>query len=164
MAWREGRCADNAGNKAQFQARVDAAAPAPGVLAYAQAPIVDKASQATASWLPVGWVAIAPRAEYPRMERGKVLRAIDARPAWVISCFYIHRHWRRRGLQRLLIEAACDYARSQGAELVEAYPQEPKSEVSGTFFWTGTAGAFLAAGFSEVARNTPARPVMRRVL
>ena len=45
----------------------------------------------------------------------------------------------------------------------EGYPVEPKSgkALASAFAWTGLAPAFLRAGFQEVARRSPTRPIMR---
>ncbi|MFQ5789402.1 MAG: hypothetical protein ACE5JI_02900 [Acidobacteriota bacterium] len=75
------------------------------------------------------------------------------------------RPWRRRGLTRKLLKAAVEYARSQGAPIVEGYPIEPKKEdVPDLFAWTGFAATFRKAGFREVARRSETRPIMRRRL
>jgi GNAT superfamily N-acetyltransferase len=124
----------------------------PGLLAYA-------------GDTPVGWCAIAPRATYPTLQRSTVLGPVDDKPVWSIACFYIHRKHRRQGLTRALIDAALRYAAGQGARLVEAYPVEPPTEkiASGSAF-TGLASTFRDAGFVEVARRSPTRPIMRRAV
>ena len=46
--------------------------------------------------------------------------------------------------------------------IVEGYPIEPrKPEMPPVFAWTGVAAAFHRAGFTEVARRSETRPVMR---
>ena len=61
-----------------------------------------------------------------------------------------------------MLRAAGEFAASQGARIVEGYPVEPKSEkMPDVFAWTGTAAAFRAAGYEEVARGSPTRPIMR---
>jgi hypothetical protein len=50
----------------------------------------------------------------------------------------------------------------QRGKVVEAYPVEPKSnDMPAAFAWTGLASAYRAAGFSEVARRSETRPIMR---
>ena len=67
------------------------------------------------------------------------------------------------GVSTELLRAATEYAKSQGAELMEGYPVEPKSEkdIPPAFAWTGIPKAFIRAGFKEVARRSPSRPIMR---
>ena len=64
-----------------------------------------------------------------------------------------------------LLEAAVDYARKHGAKIVEGYPVDPKqSEMPDVFAYTGLVSAFRRAGFTEAARRSQSRPVMRRIL
>ena len=126
--------------------------PPPGVLAY-------RGGDA------VGWCAVAPRDEYPRLARSRAMRPVDDRPVWSVVCLFVSRPFRRRGLSAALLRAAADFAAGSGAEVVEGYPVEPRSgSIPDVFAWTGTASAFRRAGFTEVARWLPGRPVMRRLL
>ncbi|MEO3845544.1 MULTISPECIES: GNAT family N-acetyltransferase [unclassified Streptomyces] len=73
----------------------------------------------------VGWVGIGDRAEYPRLQRSPVTRALDDTPVWVITCLFVIRGHRRRGLQTKMISAACDFAAEHGRHTVEAFPVAP---------------------------------------
>ena len=81
---------------------------------------------------------------------------------WVIACFYVRKGHRRQGITARLISAAVSYARSAGAPAVEAYPLD--GEVSPSSTATGYVSTFRAAGFTEVARRSPERPIMRLAL
>ncbi len=111
----------------------------------------------------IGWCAIAPRYRYLTLSRSRILKPIDARDCWSISCLFIEKTYRKRGVSVRLIHAASEYAKSQGAKLVEGYPVEPKSEkaILPAFAWTGIPKAFESAGFKEVNRRSPTRPIMR---
>lgn len=141
-------------NKAALRELVTLAAPAPGLLAYAP--------DATNEIRCVGWIAVAPRAEYTRMRTSRAMAAVNSTPVWSVSCLFVHRDFRRLGLSSALIEAAASYALSHGAPCVEAYPHEPKKSTAAAFIFLGTRSAFERAGFQEVARHTPGRPIMRR--
>lgn len=112
----------------------------------------------------VGWISFAPRLDFPRLERSRTLKRVDAQPVWSIVCFFIHRKARRHGMTRALIDAAVRFASDQGAAIVEAYPvdRSPDPVESGDF--TGPLQSFLDAGFSEVARFSPKRPIVRKYL
>lgn len=111
---------------------------------------------------PIGWVSIAPRDQFSRLERSRILKPVDDLPVWSIVCLFVHRHYRRRGVSKGLITAAADHARSQGASLVEAYAVEPKKdEMPDTFAYHGLASAYSSCGFKEVARRSETRPIMR---
>jgi len=111
---------------------------------------------------PAGWCALAPREKYIRLENSRVLRPIDDQPVWSVSCFFIAKPYRRKGLSAKLLKAALAYARRDGAKIVEAYPVEPKDDkMPDVFAWTGILSSFIAAGFTEQKRHSPARPIVR---
>lgn len=113
---------------------------------------------------PVGWCAVAPRTEFPRFARSRYWQPLDAEPVWSIVCFYVAREQRGQGVATHLLAAAVDHAAAQGARIVEAYPKEPDERLADSSVYTGTAAMFRAAGFEEVARRHPLRPLMRRRL
>ena len=91
------------------------------------------------------------------------MRSPDDRPAWSVVCLFVAREHRRSGVSVALLRGAADFAATCGAKLIEGYPVEPRSgSMPDVFAWTGTAAAFRAAGFREVARAFPGRPIMRR--
>ena len=112
---------------------------------------------------PVGWCALAPREHYPALGRSRVLKPVDDRPCWSVSCLFVHRDYRGRGVSVQLLRAAIAHVRGKGGTLVEGYPVEPKGDkaIPPVFAWTGVPRAFEAAGFVEVARGSPTRPIMR---
>jgi GNAT superfamily N-acetyltransferase len=136
-------------NRRAFQKLVATGA-ATGVLAYLEGE-------------PVGWCAVAPRRDYVRLAGSRVLKPVDDRPVWSVTCFYVAKTHRRRGLTEQLLNAAVAYARKNGGKIVEGYPHDPPvGEMPDAFAYTGFLSAFRKAGFKEVARRSPARPVMRR--
>jgi len=135
-------------NKLAMKAIVDSGE-VPGIIAYHY----DKA---------VGWCAIAPRSSYSALSRSRILKPVDDRPCWSVSCFFIDKSFRKKGVSTKLLQAAVEYAESQGATLVEGYPVEPKKGTTADVFaYTGLASAFRKAGFKEVARRSETRPIMR---
>lgn len=124
---------------------------APGLLAY------DDDS-------PVGWVSIGPREDFEALRRSPVAKPVDDRPVWSIVCFFVDRRARGRGVAARLLDAAVGYARSNGATLVEAYPIDKEVRSDNEVAFVGTKPMFDRAGFHEVARRTPTRPLMRRAV
>ena len=137
-----------AGNRAALR-RIVRRGEEPGILAYADGQ-------------PVGWCAVAPREEYPRLDRSRVLARLDEKQVWSISCLFVARPWRKRGVSGALIESAVAHARSRGAKIVEGYPVDPAALQADAFVWTGIASAYERAGFREMERRSPTRPIMRR--
>ena len=110
---------------------------------------------------PVGWVALAPRTEYPKLRRSPIAKPVDEQPVWSIVCFVVPSEWRGRGVASVLLREAIDYARSQGATVLEGYPVDKAERSSDNWLWNGTKSMFDKAGFTEVARRRPERPVVR---
>jgi 3-methyladenine DNA glycosylase AlkD len=90
------------------------------------------------------------------------LKPIDAQPVWSVVCFFMRKGWRRQGHSLALLQAAIEFARGQGASILEGYPIEPaKPSYPATWAWTGFVSTFRQAGFNEAARNSPTRPIFR---
>lgn len=114
---------------------------------------------------PVGWIAFAPREEYKRLETSRVLKPVDQKPVWSVVCFFINKDYRRKGLTVELLREAGKHAKKNGAKILEGYPVDPKTKnYAPVFAYTGLASAFKKAGFSEVARRSETRPIMRKIL
>jgi len=114
---------------------------------------------------PVAWCSVAPRERFPALGRSRVLKKLDDEPVWSISCFFIHRDYRKKGLSGRILEAVIKYVKEQGGKIVEGYPVEPKKgKTADVFAWTGLASFFKKAGFVESARHSETRPIMRYYL
>jgi len=152
MYWRLSRSEFEAnkgeGNRKMMRELLDADE-APGILAYADGQ-------------PIGWCALAPRQAYPTLGRSRVLKPVDNQAVWSITCFFVAKVFRRKGVTTQLLKAAVDHAARRGAYIVEGYPIEPTQDfVPPVFAYTGLASSFHQAGFVEVARRSETRPIMR---
>jgi GNAT superfamily N-acetyltransferase len=112
--------------------------------------------------LAVGWCQLTPRDMVPQLDRTWRLKRVDDVPVWSISCFYIRKVYRRRGVTAALIEGALAAAKRAKAPALEAYPLD--ADLTGSSSWTGYASTFARAGFKIVARHLPPRPIMRHNL
>jgi GNAT superfamily N-acetyltransferase len=111
---------------------------------------------------PVGWCAIAPRENYPKLENSKVWKRIDGNPVWSITCFFIAKPYRRKGLSLELIKGAVNFCRTNGVKIIESYPVVPyRDNIPDAFAWTGFPNVFEKAGFVVAERRSPSKPVMR---
>ena len=114
---------------------------------------------------PVAWCSVAPREDFPVLQRSRVLKPVDDQPVWAVVCFFIDRAHRHRGVAVAMLKAAVRYVKQQGGRVVEGYPVEPKKEtIPDAFAWTGLKSLFERAGFTEVLRRSPTRPIMRCVI
>ncbi len=116
---------------------------------------------------PIAYVGVAPRDEFVRLQRSRILYPVDDRPVWSVVCFFIHRRHRNKGIAHEMLRAAIEYAAERGAEWIEGYPKDVSERSAGAAAaYPGVPGMFERAGFREVARRTPSgsnrpRPIMR---
>ena len=134
-------------NRAELKALVDAGKP-PGLIGYR-------------GKVPVGWVSLGPREEYSKLKRSSVMKPVDDQPVWSVICFVVPTEYRRQGVARALLDGAVAYARRNGAKLLEAYPVDQPGDVNDDCMWFGAKSMYDRAGFEEVARRKPQRPVVR---
>jgi GNAT superfamily N-acetyltransferase len=145
------RCSGD-GNRDALRQIVEEADVPPGVLAYLDG-------------TPAGWCAVAPRHEYTRIARSRTLKPVDDQPAWSIVCFFVAKHARGSGVTHRLLDAAIRFAAKHGAKLIEGYPVDPSlGPVTPDAAYHGLQPLFERAGFTESARRSAKRPIMRRRL
>ena len=124
----------------------------PGILAYKDG-------------VPIAWCSVAPREDFPVLDRSPVLKRVDGKPVWSIVCFFIAKGYRHQGLSTKVLRAAVDYAVRNGARIVEGYPIEPKKDSAPDIYaFTGMLSTFQKAGFVEIVRRSESRPIMRYYL
>jgi len=114
--------------------------------------------------VPVAWVSLGPRDDFPKLRRSPIMKPVDDLPVWSIVCFFVDRDARGRGLAARMLDAAIDFARAQGARLIEAYPVDADTQRDPDSMFFGAKSMYDRAGFREVARRRPARAVVRRPL
>lgn len=144
------------GARRLFEERVKQGPP-PGVLAYTG----DKA---------VGWLQVGPRAHIPEWNNPRrASTPLPDAPAedernWAASCFFVRRGFRGKGVTGALLDGAVDFARQSGARLIEAAAMENREKRSAEGLYVGPETVFQRAGFVEVARQKPGRPLLRLML
>lgn len=154
MFWKlRGKAFDEAtGDTArQMQKSVVDSKVVPGLLAYADG-------------YPIAWIAVEPRSAYPKLAHSRVLKPVDDEEVWSVTCFFVAKKYRRQGVTVELLKAATDYVKKQGGKIIEGYPTDVQKDMPAPFVYTGTVSAFQQAGFKEVARYAPTRPIFRYVI
>ena len=145
------------GNRGALRREIAQATVPPGLIAFA-------------GDHPVGWTRVGPRSGFPAVSGNRALaKVLTADPgAWWVTCFAVDSRHRRSGVGSALLKAAAGFARDHGATAVEGHPVDvaalSAARVSGSAIYTGTLAMFAAAGFSEIGRTYPTRPVMRLLL
>jgi len=127
---------------------------APGVLAY-------DGGQA------VGWCAIQPRETLLPLAKSRILKPVDDQPVWSIVCYFVAKTARRQGVMQALLRGAIEYARQNGATIVEGYPLDMQSapldgkKLTGYSGFMGIASVYRELGFVEVGRASETQMIMR---
>ena len=150
MYWRLGgayREAPRGANREALRQIVNRGSP-PGLLAFG-------------GDLPVGWCQLTPRDALPWLDRMWWFQRVDDEPVWSISCFFVRRAYRRQGVMSQLIASALKTAKRAKAPALEAYPVDKPGRTADGSMWFGAKSMFDAAGFEEIARRKPTRPVVR---
>jgi len=142
-------------NRGALYQEINHAVVPPGLIAYADG-------------RPVGWTRVGPRHGFPGVRENRSLAKVlsgDDPGVWWVTCFAVDRQYRRSGIGAALLQSAVAFARDHGATAVEGHPVDAAgltaARVAGSALYTGTMAMFIAAGFVEVCRTYPTRPVMR---
>jgi len=124
----------------------------PGILAYHEGK-------------PVGWCAVAPREVYVRLLTSRVLKPLDVKPVWSVSCLFILKPYRRQGISSKLLKTAAEFVKKKGGKIVEGYPVIPYSgQMPDAFAWTGLPACYENAGFKVAGSWSSKRPIVRKYL
>jgi GNAT superfamily N-acetyltransferase len=89
------------------------------------------------------------------------MKPVDDEPVWSVICFVVPAEFRHQGVATALLQGAIAYARKRGARLLEAYPIDKKARGRDDWLWHGAKSMYDKAGFFEVARRRPERPIVR---
>jgi len=113
---------------------------------------------------PVGWCSFGPRRDFPVLESSRAYKRDDISDVWSVTCFFIHRKWRGKGLARGLLNAAIDIMKRHSVRIVEGYPVTQTKDgrrIGSSLAWTGPLKIFEEFGFETVQSENPLRPLVR---
>ena len=99
--------------------------------------------------LAVAWCQYGPPDELPNIYHRKEYEAgLERLPDYRLTCFFVDRRYRRKGMAAIALQGALDLIAQAGGGVVEAYPQETDGkQVSATFLYSATRSMFEQAGF-----------------
>jgi hypothetical protein len=111
----------------------------------------------------VAWCEYGSPQELPNMKHRKEYEAgQDLLPDYRITCFFVGRGYRRKGLAVMALGGALDLIAQAGGGVVEAYPHDTRGKkTSGSFLYNGTRSLFEKAGFTYNRPKGQSNCVMR---
>jgi hypothetical protein len=116
---------------------------------------------------PVGWVQYGPRPELPRIDGSRTYRGLSldskGRRLWRITCFFVDRNNRRKGVAGFGLNAALASIKKKGGGMVEGYPST-KPAKGASLMWSGTVSMFEGAGFDIASQLGKSSVVMRKIV
>jgi GNAT superfamily N-acetyltransferase len=87
------------------------------------------------------------------------------RPITALTCFFVDRNYRRKGVAAVALRGALDLIAKAGGGVVEAYPQDTLGKrTSASFLYNGTRSLFERAGFGYERSKGKNHCVMRRTV
>jgi len=116
---------------------------------------------------PVGWCQYGRQDELPRIDARRTYRkaapAVRVTNLWRITCFFVDRDHRGRGVAKIALHAALESIKKQGGGIVEAFPVVSKKMAAvPEWRWFGTPGMFQKEGFQRVGPLGTSGVLMRK--
>lgn len=98
----------------------------------------------------VGWCEYGSPDELPTIYHRKEYEAgLDPLPDYRITCFFVDRDYRRKGVAAVALRGAIELIAQGGGGIVEGYPQDTAGKkISASFLYNGTRSLFEQEGFS----------------
>ena len=114
----------------------------------------------------VGWGQFGSPDEVPAIKNRKAYEAaLDRLPNWRLTCFFVGKGHRGKGVAEAAVAGAIEEIARLGGGIVEGYPEDVSGrKASGSFLWSGTLGMFERHGFEPVRKIGKHKWVVRRVV
>jgi ribosomal protein S18 acetylase RimI-like enzyme len=115
----------------------------------------------------VAWCQYGTPEELPNMKHRKDYESAgDPPPDYRLTCIFIDRDYRRKGLTWIALNGALDLIAQAGGGVVEGYPQDLSDgrRVGNSFLYNSTRALYERAGFSYVRPKGKNHTVMRRTV
>ncbi len=118
---------------------------------------------------PIGWCQYGVKDELPRIDAGRGYRKVEpevgAEKLWRITCFFVDKEHRGKGVAKIALHAALESIKKKGGGIVEAYPVVSKKMAAvPEWRWFGTPSMFRREKFKPVAPLGTSGLLMRRTI
>ena len=97
----------------------------------------------------VGWCQFGPPDELPRIHNERAYLAADpVLPDWRITCFFVGKGYRGKGVATAALAGAIEQIRRLGGGRIEGYPEATEGrKASSAFLFNGALSTFTKLGF-----------------
>lgn len=115
----------------------------------------------------VAWCEYGTPEELPNLHhRKQYLAEADDLPDYRLTCIFIDKAYRRKGLSAVALQGALDLIAQAGGGSVEGYPQDLSDgrRVGSSFLYNGTRALYERAGFAYLRKKGLNHTVMQRVV
>ena len=116
----------------------------------------------------VAWAQYGTPGELPNLHHRKQYEAeADVFPDYRITCIFVDKRYRRRGMTALALQGALALIAEAGGGVVEGYPHEialDAKRLSASFLYNATRTVYERAGFDYIRPKGMKNCVMRRTV
>jgi ribosomal protein S18 acetylase RimI-like enzyme len=114
----------------------------------------------------VGWCQFGQADTLPRIKHKRQYDSeLTALPDWRITCFFVDRDYRGKGIASIALEGALNEITRLGGGTVESYPEDVAGRsTSGSFLYNAALSIFERQGFQRIRRLGKHHWVVRKVV
>jgi len=113
----------------------------------------------------IAWAQYGPPGELPNIHHRKEYEeTLDKLPDYRITCIFVDKKYRRKGVTAIALGGAIDLIAEAGGGLVEGYPHDTTDGRKVSVLYNTTRSLYERAGFSYVRAKGKRNCVMRRVV
>ena len=114
----------------------------------------------------VAWCQYGSPEELPNIYHRKEYEAgLDKAPDYRVTCFFVDRNYRRKGVAATALQGALELIAQAGGGVVEGYPHDTQGKkTSASFLYSATRSMFEEAGFSFERKKGTKNCVMRKTV
>jgi GNAT superfamily N-acetyltransferase len=110
----------------------------------------------------VAWCQFGSPEELPNIYHKKEVESKMTLPDWRITCFFVDKDYRKKGVSLFALQGALELIKAQGGGVVESYPQETQGKgISSSFLYNSTRQIFEQAGFQYEGHKGKNHCIMR---
>lgn len=113
----------------------------------------------------VTWCQFGSPQELPTIYHKKEVESKMTIPDWRITCFFVDRDHRKKGLSFYALNGALELIKNLGGGVVESYPQDTQGKkISNSFLYNGTRDIFEKADFNYEGKKGKNHCIMRKMI